>query len=182
MRLVKVGKIVYLEDESGRRKLRDLTVGDLDGMFVGVGPFGNLGRFLGYGATGRVVYMLEDSDSMGEARELLGQSFPIFPIVRMGWGPGTIDMFWKSKGNGKFLKMIVAAAQFHTDVDGKLVITHMAVRPKWRRNRVNTFLIDSIAERHPELELVFDDPTDMGKSFMRSRGIEINPFVWRRHR
>ena len=179
MRLVKVGKVAYLEDGDERRRLRDLQLSDVEDLFVGVGPFGHVGELLGYGATGRIVYMLEDSDSVPMARELLAESFPIFPRVRMGWGPGTIDMFWKSRGNGKFLKLIVGAVQLYTK-DGKLVITHMSVRPKWRRNRVNTLMIDAVADRHPELEIVFDDPTDMGKSFMRSRGIQVNPFIWKR--
>jgi len=178
MRLVKVGKVVYLEDGGERRRLRDLQLSDVDGMFVGVGPFGHVGEFLGYGATGRIVYMLEDNGSMPLARRLLAESFPIFPRARMGWGPGTIEMFWKSRGNGKFLKLIAGAVQFYTE-DGKLVITHMSVRPKWRRNRVNTLMIDTAAEYHPGLEVVFDDPTEMGKSFMRSRGIQVNPFIWK---
>jgi hypothetical protein len=91
---------------------------------------------------------------------------PIFPQRRGIGGPGTLHMFWNNKENKPATKLLAAALQY-VPTDDALYITHMSVRPKWRRNRMNWLMVEAARSNYPDLPVVFDDPTEMGKKFIR---------------
>lgn len=178
MHLLKVGKNVYLVgDDGARRKLRDVKPEEIEPLLIGLGPFGPMGEFMGYHASTHIVYALEDSDDREQVIEYIkAEMTAIYPLRRAMGGPGTIEMFWRNSHNRPLLKLLVGAVQYYAH-DGKLVITHMSVRPKWRRHGLNSLMVDNIASSHPGSEVIYDDPTEMGKRFMRGRGIQVNPSI-----
>lgn len=110
--------------------------------------------------TGRQRYLeiLDDP----EAKETV----PIFPVrLPVGFGPGSLERFWKVKTS----KLLVGAIQFSV-TDDQIVITHMSVKPKYRRNRVNSFMIDEIKKTFPDKGLFFHELTKQGRAFMKKYG------------
>jgi hypothetical protein len=94
----------------------------------------------------------------------------IFPLHRARNGLGTLDMFWQNRETKALTKLLAGAVQYVV-LDDEVMITHMSVRPKWRRNGLNTLMIEVIEANNPGKPLVYDNPTDMGKQFMVSRGL-----------
>jgi hypothetical protein len=174
LKLSKQGETVYVVD--GRRKtpLRDF-VGRLDALsdfLVGVGPFGRLGEFFGYPRDTRILYFLENADDRKKVIELVQAGImPIYQQRRQLFaGGGTVDMFWENREVKETTRLLAGAVQFFPNqATEQIVVTHMSVRPKWRRNRLNWIMVDAIAERYPNFEIEFDSPTEMGSKFMHAR-------------
>lgn len=86
--------------------------------------------------------------------------------------PSTLDAFWRRKDAKPLTKLLAGAMQFipiKKAGDGwkrAVYITHMSVRSKWRRNRLNWLMVEE-ARLGENLPVIFDDPTDMGEKFMR---------------
>ena len=124
-------------------------------------------------------YLLKDSEDMEEFIEVLKEEHPnkklLMPLFQMRQkigGIGTIPAFWKGQAAKKFL---VGAVQYWVpkDVDEHgdiLVVTHMAVSWQYRRNKVNAYMFDHLAEKYPDKEIYFHELTEMGRSFMDSYG------------
>ena len=94
---------------------------------------------------------------------------PIFQNRQPIGGIGTINMFWDIAAS----KHLVGAVQFvASDDDNDLMITHMAVKDPYRRNRINSFMIDQVVKKYPHRKLSFHDPTPLGRKFMESYGGE----------
>lgn len=94
-------------------------------------------------------------------------TLPVFQNRRAIGGPGTLDLFWQRES----AKYLVAAVQYvASDEDKDLVITHMHVAPEFQRNRINSFMVDQLVEKHPDRELYFHDLTNQGRAFMDSYG------------
>lgn len=170
MKLVKRKKRVYIYDaETGSSMpLADASPEDVDSLTVIVGPLGPMGAFFGFAEETRVLYFLKDSDNYSAFVELVqGGMMPIFSQRRAIGGPGTLEMFWKNPETRPATKMLAGALQFIPE-DDALYITHMSVQPAWRRNRLNWLMVEGVRLRDPERPIVFDDPTEMGKKFMRS--------------
>ena len=135
------------------------------------GPFGKVGEFFGFHPSTSVLYLFADPADRKEMYESLRadkvKQPPLFQRRRPMFGghPGTLEAFWKNRATSKMM----AAIQYFVDGD-TLVVTHMAVRPKWRRNRVNTFLVDWIAGRVGAKQIAFEEPTEEGGKFMKTYG------------
>jgi len=136
-----------------------------------VGPFGKgLAQVFGFHENTYILYFLINPDDRPILKEMIQtEKLPIFPMRRPVYGAGTIDMFWKS--NRKFTNKIAGAVQLITDDKREnLVITHMAVKPKWRRQGLNTLMIRIVEQEWPHNEIIFDEPTGEGLKFHKSYG------------
>lgn len=146
---------------------RPLAAGaDISDNLIAVGPFGKQAEFFGYHSGTYIVYVMTDDDTKAAMRQAIREAdFPLFPLRVPPQGPGALEMFLRNKT----AKNVAAAAQYIVDGDD-LIVTHMVVRPKFRRMGLNTHLIDAIRSSHPQKRLLFHKPTRDGRAFMKSYG------------
>lgn len=171
MKLAKRGSTVYVTTGVENTPLREISHDTATRFLVNVGPFGRMAEFLGYSEHSYILYFLKDSKNRSEVITHVQQgTMPVFPIHRPGYGgPGTLDLFWSHPPFKPVTKYLAAAMQYVV-LDDEIVITHMSVRPMYRRQHLNSLLVDFVVERNPNRKVVFDDPTDQGKKFMQGRG------------
>jgi hypothetical protein len=171
-KLIKRGGTVYLATEEGAAPLRDLTFDDVSPLILNVGPLGPTGEFFGYDRNTYLMYFLTNGAYASRALNIVRTGeIPIYRLTRaMTASKGTLDMFWANPDTKGMTKLLAAAMQY-VRADDKIIITHMSVLPKWRRNRINSLMVDTIAAKYPGRPIVFDAPTDLGKKFMSSRGL-----------
>lgn len=137
---------------------------DFEQRSLTVGP---LGRACppGYHPNTMVLYFLLDGkDKQRLIAAAQGQSLealPLFPHCRVG-NIGTLDAFWLLPLAANTL---AAAIQF-IPMQNNVIITHMAVKPQWRRQGINSRLVESVQRRFPYQKIVFHDLTDDGKRFI----------------
>lgn len=86
----------------------------------------------------------------------LSNAFTLSPIT---------DVWRKSKARGK--TEVLGMIEAYLD-DKELIIQMMSVRNPYRKNRINSFMLDSLKEKFPTHELVFEDPTNDGWNFIAS--------------
>ena len=134
-----------------------------------VGPFGFVAEMFGIHPKSHVLYLFADPKARAASYEGMRSGtmdYAVFSHYRAGMaGRGTLDAFWSQRAT----KKMAAAVQYF--LDGKtLVVTHMAVQPKWRRSRINTWLIDMIVDATEAEKVAFESPTADGMEFMRSYG------------
>lgn len=173
MYLTKRGKTVYVKSADDSIPLRELPLDAArKNLTVIVGPFGPMGEVFGYHRNTRILYFLQDGADRPAVIEMVQLSIvAVFPRRRRAmFGPGTLDMFWQNRETKALTKLLAGAVQYVV-LDDQVMITHMSVRPKWRRNGLNTLMIEDIEATNPGKPLVYEDPTDMGKKFMASRGL-----------
>lgn len=151
----------------------------------------------GFHPNTQTLYFLTDPSKKSAFRKIAQGDAgpPIFHRQRPTYGhPGTIPAFWKNK-NTKSLAGAVqfyvddeAARDFSAmrikDESGKihvrkepvdpdgvqpgdLVITHMAVKPAWRKSGLNMLMVRYLVEQHPHERVVFEDVTPDGLKFAR---------------
>jgi hypothetical protein len=157
----------------GKRKMRDVAAAkdfaELSKNVMIVGPFGPIAKIFGIDPDTHVLYMFKEEaerDKFYEGVAAGKVTPPIFQMYRPGiFGLGTIDLFLKKKET----KKMVAAVQCFVDTDGDkktLVVTHMVVKPTYRREHINTFLVDYLVHQTGATAIEFDDLTDKGREFM----------------
>jgi len=137
---------------------------DFDQRTVVVGP---LGRSCppGHHPNTMIIYLLLDgADRARVLAAAQGQSLeklPLFPHQRLG-DLGTLDAFWQAP---LARNTLMAAIQFIPTSQG-IIVTHMAVKPKWQRQGINSRMVDCIKRRFPQHQITFHQPTEMGKKFI----------------
>jgi len=141
-------------------------------MFVG--PLGPFAQHFGFDPDTMLLYFFVDPADKPKMIDITtGRDtenvIPLFPTRRPGKsGPGTIDVFWSKPAAKKWL---AGALQFIPQ-DDQIILTHMAVKPKWRRNRLNTLMIEIMKDEFPNRKVLFHEPTDIGYKFMKFYGGE----------
>jgi hypothetical protein len=150
----------------------EITFQFLEPNMLNVGPWGHVAEFFGYYRTMHLLYLFateEDRAAMGEGIKAGTIVPPIFPLRRGIAGPGTLEIFLKTKS----AKKVIAAVQYYT-YEGDLFVTHMVVRSKWRRARLNTLLINAIIDDTKPVNIWWDDPTREGEKFMAGYGVGLD--------
>lgn len=154
-------RIAYLDDYP----TRNLEPTKLEPLLLCVGPFGPLGAFLGFKENTHILYLCESSEAKERTRKsAMTDDFAIYPNRRALGGPGTISLFWSRRAK---TKGIIAAVQFFTQED-TLVVTHMSIRPKWRRNRLIMLMIRYLMDDYETTRVEFVEPTEDGEKFAKS--------------
>lgn len=172
---------------AARRPLRDIysakDFGAVEENILVVGPFGPISEFFGHDKSTCVAYFLQDNKDRDLVIDAIKTGdIPIFQQhlpMRMVWQVGgSISLFWKHPIAKKY---IASALQFHFEdwktirkPEGErvMVLTHMAVKPRYRRNKLNALLIDYLISIEKPEVVVFHDPTEDGKAFMKTYGGE----------
>jgi len=100
-------------------------------------------------------------------------TIPLFGYRRDFMGPGTIDQLWRTA----FAKRHVIGAAKFTVEENRVIVTHMAVKKAFRRNRINTFMLEKLQEEYPGKAIQFHELTEEGRGFMEAwgRGEEYAP-------
>lgn len=134
-----------------------------------IGPLGEPAAFMGFDPSTRIMLFLTDDRSRPEvARKARDKGeFPIFPLRRMIGGSGTIEMFWRHPD----AKPVAAAAQYYFDGD-QVVVTHLAVRPRFQRMGLGERMLKWIQANHPGKKVVATDLTKAGRAFSEKHGVE----------
>ena len=159
---------------AGKKKLRDATLKSLSENILVIGPFGPVARFFGYSPETHILCFVEKpADKKLLLKVAKGEAegdIPMFAQRRPIGSRGTIAMFWSRPLN----KKILAGAIQYYPMDQKkiLVLTHMAVKEKWRRQGLNTQMIEYLKARYPDYQLLFHEPTDDGEAFMKKYGYQ----------
>jgi hypothetical protein len=180
-RLTKSGPRVL----ANRKLLANWKPKDLETNIIIIGPFGPVAEIFGHDRTTHLFYFLQDEADHPKVTQLIkGQEIAIFqqhvPKHLLMQGFGSIDLFWKQPLAKKYL---AGALQYHfedwphTQV---LVLTHMAVKPKWRRNKLNSLMLDYLKTEYPNHRILFHEPTQVGKAFMKVYGGEEYQDAWNR--
>jgi len=155
----------------GSKLSNNLATEEIAKNAVTVGPFGDVAAVFGYDPNTYLLYLMEDSSNMPKLQAaILGESkdaFPLFPI-RVPYGVGAIDMFWQQR-----LAKLMAGAVQYVITNDRIIITHMAVKTKWRRHKLNTKMIQLIVQKYPSRTLSFLQVTEDGRKFVESFGGEI---------
>ncbi len=167
--VLKKGKRVTVN----RRPLRDVPTADVSEnmLIVKIGG-GFATEILGYHPEEHILYFVEDPKSIqilldaAKSTDKNADPLPFFMLRRPIGGIGTLDQFWKNKIAKKYLAV---AIQFFVE-DDKIVLCFMTVKPKYRRNRLNTHMIAEIIREFPGKELFFHEPTKDGWAFMKQYG------------
>lgn len=180
-RLTKSGPRVL----ANRKLLREWKPEDLSDNIIIVGPFGPTAEFFGHDKTTHLLYFLQDeADRPAVIDRIKSQDLAIFqphvPLHLLWRGTGSISLFWKHSLAKKYL---AGALQYHFETwpSGEvLVLTHMAVKSKWRRNKLNSLMIDFLHSEYPNHRILFHELTQDGKAFMKVYGGEEYQAAWNR--
>ena len=180
-RLTKSGSRVL----ANRKLLSSWKPTDLRDNIIIVGPFGPTAEFFGHDKTTHLLYFLQDeADRPAVIDRIKNQDVAIFqphvPRHLLWRGIGSISLFWKHSLARKYL---AGALQYHFEIwpSGEVLVgTHMAVKPKWRRNKLNSLMIDFLHSEYPNHRILFHELTQDGKAFMKVYGGEEYQAAWNR--
>lgn len=159
------GKKAYADD----RPLRDMNAKELDENLVFyLSKTDNLFAYKG-------KFWLWFVDAPGYAAKLNAGEYDLltFPILHRSnmFNVSPINDVWKRSRKRLGSEHVIGIVEGFYDEDKKTIrIEMMSVRPTFKRNRVNTLMIDAIVDALPGAELLFEDPTDDGYVFMKSYG------------
>lgn len=172
--ILKKGKRVTVN----RKALKDVPTADVSEnmLIVKIGG-GFATEVLGYHPEEHILYFVEDPKSIqvlldaAKSTDRNADPLPFFMLRRPIGGIGSIPQFWKNKIAKKY---IAGAIQFFVEPD-KIVLCFMTVKPKFRRNRLNTHMINEIVNQFtvgPDgpRDLFFHEPTKDGWAYMKYYG------------
>lgn len=113
-----------------------------------------------------LVYFMDSEES---AKLMSSGQIPYLMIPRGTFhsGGNPITDVWKKKFQGKGAEHILGLIEANVMPDD-IYIDMMSVRPKYKRNKINTLMINLIRRSYPKAKLHFSDATDDGKKFIDS--------------
>jgi hypothetical protein len=100
-----------------------------------------------------LVYFMDSEES---AKQMASGQIPYLMIPRGTFhsGGNPITDVWKKK--------------FQSKGHEHIYVEMMSVRPKYKRNKINTLMINCLRRSYPQAKLQFSDATDDGKKFIGS--------------
>jgi GNAT superfamily N-acetyltransferase len=122
------------------------------------------GGFMAEGWT--LVYFCDSA----EAARNLEQGKTAYLIVPRGtWhsGGNPISDVWKKKFQQAGHEHILGMLEANTMPD-EIYIDMMTVRPKYRRNGINTQMIDALKDIFPDAKVTYSSPTSDGEKFLKT--------------
>lgn len=104
-----------------------------------------------------------DSDEFVKKLEN-GEADPLFfPPGRMyDFNSAPISDIWKIKDSKPFIGAIEAYVK-----EEEILIKMMSVRPGFKKNHINSMMIDLLKNQFPNKKIIYWHPTDDGKKFMK---------------
>lgn len=153
------------------RLLRELTLDDLsENLALLKMPEPVEGRFFNVPPGEYYLFFLDEPQRV----KTIADRFPMFPpfgfsAFRLGFRSSPIKDIWKKGRNSDGMIGIV---RFYVR-DEFVFIDMMSVKPGYKHNHVNTFMMRAIQDQFPNKELCFSDPTEPGKKFIQKFGGKI---------
>lgn len=155
------GKEAYADEDV----LRDVDVDQVQNNIVVFRiPESSEGGFFEPGTTW--VYFMDSEES---ANKMKSGEIPMLTVPQGTFlsGGSPITDVWKKKFAKKGTEHILGIIEGNTK-DDLIYINMMTVRPKYKRNTINSKMIQFLKKGFPNAELKFSDPTDEGKKFIDS--------------
>jgi len=126
------------------------------------------------------LYDVEDASEKLNSQDFDYILFPPNPSISMAFQKGFVPSllriwtpkYQKETKGSKYLLGIVQG--WYDEINKKFYVMMMTTNPKHRRKGINGYIIKEIREKFDlsKDDVIFDKPTDMGKSFMKSGKFE----------
>ena len=145
------------------KPLKDMKVVDVKDNIVFIRQ-PTSGGFIAEGYT--LIYFM---DSTENAKKLIKNDIPylMFPKGNFYSGGNPITDVWKKKYQKPGHEHILGMIEGNVMPDS-IYIDFMSVRASYRRNHINSLMIDIIRESYPDAAVTFSSATDDGKKFIKS--------------
>lgn len=113
-----------------------------------------------------LVYFMDSTES---AQKLSKGEIPylMFPKGNFYSGGSPITDVWKKKYQQPGHEHVLGMLEGNSMPD-EIFIDYMSVRAPYRRNRINSLMIDIIKESFPDANVTFSDATTDGKKFIQA--------------
>lgn len=152
---------------AGDSKLRDLKVADvIKNIVILVENRDN--SFFPKGFT--LVYFLNNEENAEKMRK--GEiGYLMVPRATFMSGGSPISDLWKKKFQQKGTENILGHIEAKIDLDNttnEIYIEMMTVRPGYKRNKINSMMIDALKHVYPKHKVVFSSPTNDGRKFIKN--------------
>lgn len=164
----------------GDRKLKDLPYEEIGENFAFF--YMKEGNFL-FPKGKFYLYFLDTDQHAKQMQAQTGEiEFLFFPFRRrFDMTASPIDDVWKKSHAGKGTQHILGIIEGQIYDDEKIImIQMMSVRPGFKFNRINSFMVDGIQEWKKQAfdtyQIAFDNPTDEGLQFILS--YDKNMMIW----
>ncbi len=147
---------VYADEE----KLKEVDVEKLDDNIVFFRQ--DTPSFLPEGSTW--VYFMDSEES---AKDMKAGKIPMLMVPQgtfMSGGSPITDV-WSRRFAKAGTEHILGMIEGNTNED-TIYINMMTVRPKYKRNTINTKMIQFLQKQFPKAKVQFSSPTDQGKKFI----------------
>lgn len=156
---------IYLKDKTvfaDNSPLKSLKVADISDNIVFMRQ--PTASFFAEGYT--LVYFL---DSSANAQKLIKGEIPllIFPKGSFFSGGSPITDVWKKKYQQSGHEHILGLLEGSTMPDS-IYVDYMSVRPHYRRNRINSLMIEVLKTSYPDAKVSFSSATPDGQKFIKS--------------
>ncbi len=113
-----------------------------------------------------LVYFMDSEQSAQDMKD--GKiPYKIIPRGTFYSGGSPITDVWKKKFHEPGQEHILGLIEGNTMPD-RIYIDMMAVRPEYRRSKINTFMIEAMQRDYPSARVDYSNPTDQGKKFIKS--------------
>jgi hypothetical protein len=107
-----------------------------------------------------------DSPESAEAMNMGDIPYLMVPKGTFYSGGSPITDVWTRRFAKPGTEHILGLLQGHSD-KSRIYIDMMSVRTKWRRNRINSLMIDALRSCYPKAKLTYSNPTQMGDKFIK---------------
>ena len=119
------------------------------------------------------IYFMDSEES---AQKMKAGEIPMLMVPQGTFSSGgsPISDVWSKRFAKKGTEHILGILEGNTNED-EIYINMMTVRPKYKRNTINTKMIQFLQNHFPNAKLSFSSPTEQGKKFISSYTKKDNP-------
>lgn len=116
------------------------------------------------------LYFIDEPGSVSIEKLNSGEAdlFQFPQPVAFGRAASPITDVWKKTHTKRFkgAEHILGALEGYAN-DSEIFIAMMSVRPEFKRNRINSYMIDALVRKFPSAQLVFEAPTEDGVAYIK---------------
>ena len=160
------GKTAFADD----KPLKDVDVDNIENNIVFFRIPENTQSFYEAGTTW--VYFMDSEES---AEKMKAGKIPMLMVPQGTFysGGSPITDVWKKQFAKEGTEHILGILEGNA-TEEEIYINMMTVRPKYKRNTINTKMINFVKKTFPNAKLSFSSPTPEGKKFISKYTKEIN--------
>jgi hypothetical protein len=159
--------LISIKDKSafaGDEKLKDVNVDEISDNIVMFRQPESENSFIAPGSTW--VYFMDSEES---AQDMRAGKIPMLMVPRGAGmnGGNPITDIWNRRYAKPGTEHILGVIEGNTN-ENEIYIEMMTVRPKYRRNSINSKMIQYIRNKFPMAKVTYSSPTKDGKKFITS--------------